>query len=500
MGYLMGVDIGTSSVKAVLFRQSGEMRARHAVDYTLYTDPSGKAEQDPEEILQATVTAIQTVMQEIRPEQLEAVSFSAAMHSLILFDEKNNPLTACLTWADQRSNETLAKLKQMYDLHPLYEKTGTPLHPMSPFAKLCWLHEDCPELMARAAKIGGIKSFLIYRLFGDWLIDESLASGSGLYNLESHTWEPFALELAHVDPTMLPKVVPETTILNHLSPKWAERLGVRPDTPFVVGASDGALANLGIQAIRPHDVTVTVGTSGAVRKIRTHYQADPYERTFCYGVTKELFITGGAVNGGGKIVEWALQQFGTAAERQTDNFAAFIKRAASAPAGAAGLLFHPYLLGERAPYWDTNLRGGFIGLSVNHKEAHLIRAVLEGIALNLASIYESIAEEEDIVYVSGGISAHDFWCQLLANIFDREVRVPHTIEGSSLGAVILAMQALHLIDEPRLPGLPVIAKVFQPEPAHVETYRELHEIFKESTAQLATTYHKLAKWQSGLVK
>ncbi|WP_239253650.1 gluconokinase [Listeria ilorinensis] len=500
MGYLMGVDIGTSSVKAVLFRQSGEMRARHAVSYTLQTDESGKAEQDPEEILQAVVVAIQTVLREIDPEQLEAVSFSAAMHSLILLDDKHNPLTACLTWADQRSDKTLVRLKQKFNLYPLYEKTGTPLHPMSPFAKLCWLQEDCPDLMAKAARIGGIKSFLIYRLFGDWLIDESLASGSGLYNLEAHKWEPFALELAGVTPNMLPKVVPETMILKNLAPKWAERLGIRPETPFIIGASDGALANLGIQAIRPHDVTVTVGTSGAVRKIRTHYATDQSERTFCYSVTKDMFITGGAVNGGGKIVEWALQQFGTVAERATGDFGRFIKRAESVPAGSAGLLFHPYLLGERAPHWDTNLRGGFIGLSVNHKEAHLIRAVLEGIALNLASIYESISEEEDIIYVSGGISAHDFWCQLLADIFDREVRVPHTIEGSSLGAVILAMQALNLIDEPRLPGLPVIAKVFQPDSVNVEIYHELHEIFKESTAQMTATYHKLAEWQSRLVK
>ncbi|MBC2136390.1 gluconokinase [Listeria innocua] len=492
--YIMGVDIGTSSTKAVLFNERGEVICREATHYELVTDETGKAEESPTEIFEAVITSIQGVMKDIDKTELRGISFSSAMHSLIMVGADGELLTECITWADGRSSEALENIKRDNYLFQLYEATGTPIHPMSPFAKICWLKEDEPQLFHRAEKFVDIKSYILNRLFGVWVMDESLASGTGLYNILEHDWEFEAMEIVKLTPDYLPKVVPETYQLHGVKKEYADLMGIPENLPFIVGGSDGALANIGIQATGRNDVTITVGTSGAVRKLTNEFQVDSRGRTFCYGAGDGYFIAGGAVNNGGKVVEWGLQQFGSESEIMNRDFTSFIAHIDEVAPGASGLLFQPYLLGERAPFWTNDIRGGFVGLTINHSKAHFVRAILEGIAFNLAEVYEAVSAPDDIIYVTGGISGHDAWCRLLADILDREVRVPHTIEGSSLGAAIIGMRSLGILKTLSLEQTLPIKAVYHPS-ENTKKYAELRPIFKQVTTQLMASYSILNSWQ-----
>ncbi len=490
----MGVDIGTSSTKAVLFNERGEVICREATHYELVTDETGKAEESPTEIFEAVITSIQGVMKDIDKTELRGISFSSAMHSLIMVGADGELLTECITWADGRSSEALENIKRDNYLFQLYEATGTPIHPMSPFAKICWLKEDEPQLFRRAEKFVDIKSYILNRLFDVWVMDESLASGTGLYNILEHDWEFEAMEIVKLTPDYLPKVVPETYQLHGVKKEYADLMGIPENLPFIVGGSDGALANIGIQATGRNDVTITVGTSGAVRKLTNEFQVDSRGRTFCYGAGDGYFIAGGAVNNGGKVVEWGLQQFGSEGEIMNRDFTSFIAHIDEVAPGASGLLFQPYLLGERAPFWTNDIRGGFVGLTINHSKAHFVRAILEGIAFNLAEVYEAVSAPDDIIYVTGGISGHDAWCRLLADILDREVRVPHTIEGSSLGAAIIGMRSLGILKTLNLEQTLPIKAVYHPS-ENTKKYAELRPIFKQVTTQLMASYSMLNSWQ-----
>lgn len=490
----MGVDIGTSSTKAVLFNERGEVICREATHYELVTDETGKAEESPTEIFEAVITSIQGVMKNIDKTELRGISFSSAMHSLIMVGSDGELLTECVTWADGRSSEALENIKRDNYLFQLYEATGTPIHPMSPFAKICWLKEDEAQLFHRAEKFVDIKSYILNRLFDVWVMDESLASGTGLYNILEHDWEFEAMEIVKLTPDYLPKVVPETYQLHGVKKEYAELMGIPENLPFIVGGSDGALANIGIQATGRNDVTITVGTSGAVRKLTNEFQVDSRGRTFCYGAGDGYFIAGGAVNNGGKVVEWGLQQFGSESEIMNRDFTSFIAHIDEVAPGASGLLFQPYLLGERAPFWTNDIRGGFVGLTINHSKAHFVRAILEGIAFNLAEVYEAVAAPDDIIYVTGGISGHEAWCKLLADILDREVRVPHTIEGSSLGAAIIGMRSLGILKTLNLEQTLPIKAVYHPS-ENTKKYAELRPIFKQVTTQLMASYSMLNSWQ-----
>lgn len=490
----MGVDIGTSSTKAVLFNEQGGVIHREAIHYNLVTDETGKAEESPTEIFEAVITSIRHVMSKINKADLRGISFSSAMHSLIAAKSNGELLTECITWADGRSSETLENVKRDNYLFQLYEATGTPIHPMSPFAKICWLKETESELFNRTEKFIDIKAYILYRFFGVWVMDESLASGTGLYNILEHDWEFEAMEIVKLTPDFFPKVVPETYQLRGMKAKYIEFMGIPDDVPLIVGGSDGALANIGIQATGRNDVTITVGTSGAVRKLTNEFQVDSRGRTFCYGAGDGYFIAGGAVNNGGKVVEWGLEQFGSESEIANRDFASFIARIDEVNPGAAGLLFQPYLLGERAPFWTNDIRGGFVGLTINHTKAHFIRAILEGIAFNLAEVYEAVSAPDDIIYVTGGISAHEPWCRLLADILNREIRVPHTIEGSSLGAAIIGMRSLGILKDLNLQKTLPIKAIYHPS-ENVEKYAELRLIFTQVSTQLMSSYSQLNSWQ-----
>ncbi len=357
MKYYIGVDIGTTSTKAVLYDQNANVINKFQQGYRLYRNQDGMAEQDPEEIVQAVLQMIHDAAGLTHEDgnQLTSVSFSCANQSLILLDQDHQPISRVMTWADTRARRQAEALKQSSKAKIIYEKTGTPIHPMSPLIKLMWLQETKPDLIKQAAFYADIKSYLFWRLFGQFRIDISIASCTGLMNLTTQNWDSDILEMLEVSVDQLPEIVDSIDQAVGLSPAMADLMGVDAEVPFVYGAFDGALSNLGVGAIQQDTVAITIGTSAAVRVICDHPVIDPHQRLFCYSVNRHLWVIGGPINNGGDVFQWAVEEL--VEDQIQAKYDVANQLIDQGPAGAHGLLFHPFLGGERAPIWEANARG-----------------------------------------------------------------------------------------------------------------------------------------------
>jgi gluconokinase len=505
--YMIGVDIGTTSTKAVLFNNKGKAVSRFGVEYPLYTPTPVTAEQDPEEIFQAVVTVIKNCLVEgnISVSDVRFVSFSSAMHSLIVVDGEGIPITRSITWADNRSADYAKKIKTEYNGHEIYLRTGTPIHPMSPLVKLVWLKNEQPELFQPQNKFISIKEYVFYRLFGEYVIDFSIASATGMFNLKKLDWDEEALQLAGVKREQLSKPVSTTSSITGLTPKFAKLTGLSVQTPFVVGASDGVLSNLGVNAIKPGVVAVTIGTSGAIRAVTDRPVTDPKGRIFCYALTEKHWVIGGPVNNGGMIFRWVRDELAnaeveTAKRLGKDPYEVLTEIAAKVPAGSNGLIFHPYMAGERAPLWNANARGSFFGLGMHHKKEHMIRAVLEGVIMNLYSVLLALEEligTPTSVQATGGFARSVLWRQMLADVFDQEVTIPESFESSCLGAIVLGMYGFGEISS--LEDVETMVGAIhshKPNPEATTAYRELMPIFIRLPRILEKEYEAISEFQN----
>jgi gluconokinase len=504
--YVIGVDIGTTSTKSVLFSTNGSVIASHGIEYPLFSPTPATAEQDPEEIFSAVMNTIKTVVQKsnVEPSKILCVSFSSAMHSVIAVDESGKPLTRCITWADNRSSKWAEKILNELNGHEIYLRTGTPIHPMSPLSKLVWLKEEQPEIFNQTFKFISIKEYVFYKLFKKYVIDYSVASATGMFNLTSLQWDEEALRVAGVTTDKLSAPVSTTFNLIGIDENYAAEMLLPASVPFVVGASDGVLSNLGVNAIEPGVVAVTIGTSGAIRTVTDRPVTDPKGRIFCYCLTENHWVIGGPVNNGGMIFRWVRDQLG-AAETETakrlgkDSYEVLTEIAGLVKPGADGLLFHPYLAGERAPIWDANARGSFFGLGLHHKKEHLIRSVLEGVILNLYTVLLALEEligEPKSIQATGGFARSELWRQMMADIFNQEVNIPESFESSCLGAAILGMYSLGEIS-----SLNVVSEMVgatnhhEPNPENVQVYQELIPIYIRLSRLLKEEYESIAAFQ-----
>ena len=507
-GHVIGVDIGTTATKAVVFDLRGRVVAHASVGYPLFTPTPATAEQDPDEIYRAVVAALRDAVRSARvaPDDVACVAFSAAMHSVIAVDNEGNALSRSITWADNRAARWAERIRAERDGLAIYRRTGTPIHPMSPLVKLAWLKDEQPRVFAAATRFIGIKEFVFHRLFDRYIVDHSIASASGLLNLANLDWDDGALEAAGVTRERLSTLVPATYHVEGLDRQLAADLGLSPATPFVVGANDGALSNVGVDAIRPGEVAVTIGTSGAMRTVVEQPATDPAGRTFCYALTDRHWVIGGPVNNGGIIFRWVRDEI-AASESETakrlgiDPYEVLTRIAERVVPGSEGLIFHPYLAGERAPLWNPDLRGSFFGLAMHHRKEHMIRAVLEGVIYNLYSILPAMEEmigRVRAIKATGGFARSGLWRQMMADVFDREVIVPESFESSCLGAAVLGLYALGHVDSLEvISGMVGAMHRHTPIAQNVAVYAQLIPIFLAIPGKLDEEYRKIAAFQRG---
>jgi len=507
--YMLGVDIGTTSTKAVLFTDQGEVIQTENIGYPLHTPDISTAEQDPVEIFQAVLQAVSNITIHHPDKFPSFISFSSAMHSVIVMDENDQPLTPCITWADNRSEAWAQKIKEELNGHEVYRRTGTPIHPMSPLSKITWIVNDRPEIAAKAKKYIGIKEYIFKKLFDRYVIDHSLASSMGMMNLYTLDWDEEALDIAGITRAQLSELVPTTHILNNCNPDLAQRMGIDPQTPFVIGASDGVLSNLGVNAIGKGEIAVTIGTSGAIRTVIDKPQTDEKERIFCYALTEKHWVIGGPVNNGGMVLRWirdelASSEVETAKRLGIDPYDVLTKIAERVRPGAEGLIFHPYLAGERAPLWNPKVRGSFFGLAMSHKKEHMIRAALEGVIYNLYTVYLALIECMDgpvtRIQATGGFARSEVWRQMMSDIFESEVVVPLSYESSCLGACILGLYATGQIESFNIVKQ-MIGSTYKhtPKEEAVKEYRQLLPVFISLSRILEDEYTRITNYQRSLI-
>jgi gluconokinase len=488
---VLGVDIGTTSAKVTAFDVHGAAGETAKRAYALHEPQPGHAVQDPLEVVQAAVDAIAGAASACSG-RVAGIGLSSAMHSLVGLGADGLPLTDLLTWADTRA---AAQADALRADHPgLHARTGTPLHPMAPLAKLVWLRENEPATFAKVVRWAGVKELLVERLTGAWVMDHSIASGTGLMDLERLAYDPEALAAAGVREEQLPPPAPCTTVLDGgLTAAAARDTGLPRDTRVVLGAGDGPLANVGVGAVRPGVAACSIGTSGALRLVVERPVVDRARRLFCYALTPGRWVVGGAINNGGVVLQWAADtlapDLGEHAEAQ------LLELAAQVPAGSEGLIMAPYLLSERAPHWSATPHGAYVGLTRAHRREHLVRAALEGVCLQLALVLDSMRDagnEVREVRATGGFARSPLWRQMLTDALGIAIGFPEGHEGSGFGAALLAMEALGLIASIDVAAdLVEIGTVTRPDPADAATYARLAPVLAELYEALGPSFRAL---------
>ena len=432
MTYKIGLDIGTTATKACAFNDAGEMIGMAERGYDLLHPEPGAAEQNPEAVFSAAEAALAELVRKTDGEPA-SVGLSCPMHSLLLLDADHAPLGNVLTWAEARPQDAMEGFRagERADLHEL---TGTPVHPMSPLVKLRWLAKCYPERLEAATYVSDLKSALVLRWSTNgFLLDEQLASATGLMDLETSKWAEVALQKAGITTNQLPEIKPAATELSWRK-SVAGKLGLS-GVPLYLGGSDGVLANLGSGIMECGEVALSIGTSGALRTTHTQARVDPKLGLFNYKMKDGLYVIGGPTHNGGKVLAY----WQNLLSAHFADVGAFIDGAMTVATEDAPD-FGPWLYGERAPLWDASATASLTGLRGHHQPAHIARAVLDGVTDNLVVILRSLEEvvgPAERILGSGGFTKSPEWVKLIAERSGREVVIADAAQASAYGAALV---------------------------------------------------------------
>lgn len=484
MEYILGIDIGTGSTKAVAVGMDQIAFESSQYFYPTAIPQPGYSEQHPELIWQAFQQSIKEVVTKLKVNPV-AITLSSAMHSVIAVDELGRALAPMMTWADSRSTLMADGLLAVPLGMELYQQTGTPIHSMSPLSKILWIKAQQPEFFKTVYKFISIKEYIWYRLFGAFEVDHSIASCTGLMDVKMLEWSELAMQTAGITVSQLSALVPTTYVRKDFVNSSALAC-LANGTPFVIGASDGCLANLGTGAVAPGIAALTIGTSGALRVASHHTVFNEKAMTFSYRLDEDIFIDGGPVNNGGVALKWHLKNLYRKEQLDAEDYSLALAEMDKIAPGAGGLIFLPYLQGERAPIWDSKSCGTFFGLRLTHQSPHFTRAVIEGICFALNDVLQSlVASGQEIIQlnVSGGFTTSAEWLQIMADITGKKLVLASTEDASAIGAAYLAIKALGIATDYPLPNQLEMVTI-SPNEAHHQVYKEYFLLYKKLYANL----------------
>lgn len=484
MSYIIGIDIGTTHTKAIILGIDGKVIYEGKEGYVTNQPQPGYQEQDPEAIYEAFISVLKDALASAGDQsEISGISFSSAMHGFLAVDADGKPITPFITWADIRSQKYAEKLHATELGKQIHQKTGTAVHPMSPLCKIAWLKGEEPEIFARSAKFISIKELIFHRLFGEYVVDYSVASATGMFETLGLKWFQDSLAWAGIDDSYLSRPVPTDYRKNLENKDLAKQLGLSANIPFFIGSSDGCLAVLGSGALKPNEVALTIGTSGAVRQTVQKPTNDNKHRLFNYILQEGWYISGGATNNGGNLPKWFAEEVLDHSFDSDEAFTWYMTEAAKADPGANGLSFLPYIYGERSPVWDANAKGLFVQISGMHGKSHFMRAILEGICFSLNEIMLALEENGspvDTIYASGGFSKSPFWLQMLADISGKPVLVSEEGDASAIGAAFIGLAAAGLISGlDQVKSLTHSGATYSPSPEIHAGYRGHYEKFRK---------------------
>ncbi len=505
MEYLIGVDLGTSGTKTVLFDTDGAVVASKIVEYPLYQERNGWAEQDPLDWWNAAAETIRAVVSEsgVDPAAIRGLGISGQMHGLVMLDGEGNVLRRSIIWCDQRTAKECDEITARVGKERLIEITANPALTGFTASKILWVRNNEPEIYAKCAHILLPKDYVRYMLTGDFATEVSDASGMQLLDVPHRCWSAEVLEKLEIDPALLPKVFESPEVTGVVSEAAAKRTGLLPGTPVVGGAGDNAAAAVGTGVVTDGTAFTTIGTSGVVFAHTSDISIDPKGRvhTFCCAVPGAWHVMG-VTQGAGLSLKWFRDNFcgaekETAASMDVDPYYLMDKEAEQVPIGCNRLLYLPYLMGERTPHLDPDCRGAFIGLSAMHTKRDLLRAVMEGVTFSQRGsleILRGMGVSVDTMLACGGGGTSKLWRQMLADTFACPVRTVASKEGPALGVAILAGVGAGIypsVEE----GCARVIRLNDPQPPiaeNIPVYEKYYRLYTQLYPALKDSYKALA--------
>ncbi|MBE3580071.1 MAG: xylulokinase [Thermoanaerobacteraceae bacterium] len=502
--YVIAYDLGTTGNKATLYSSMGTLEASTFVGYDTYFPHPNWAEQDPEEWWRAVCIATKDLLEKggINPSQIACVCFSGQMMGCVPVTRDVKPLGRAIIWADQRAVKQAQRLTDSVGESEVYKITGHRPSAAYSAAKIMWLMDHEKESFSRIYKVLHAKDFVIARLTGQFVTDYSDASGMNLFDIRRLSWSKEILLAAQIPEGILPEPRPSTDIVGSIQKDVAHEVGLLPGTPVVIGGGDGACAAAGAGVVREGSAYNYVGSSSWIGVATGQPLYDREMRTFNWvHVVPGMYSPTGTMQAAGASYQWLRDQLCLAEVQRASvegksPYSVMDEEALNVPAGAGGLLYLPYLMGERSPRWNPKARGALIGLSITHTRAHLIRAVMEGVAYNLKVILDAFLEQgariESVRLIGGGAKGQ-VWPRILADVYQIPIlKAAHLDEATSLGAAITGGVGVGLFDSFDIADrLFKATEQLQPNPDNVEKYRDLYKLFNAAYSALENVFSEL---------
>lgn len=494
--FFLGIDVSTTATKALLIDSTGTVVAVFTTEYPFETPRPLWSEQHPDLWWDGAQKSIRGVIEQsgVDPAQIGGVGLTGQMHGLVLLDEAGDVLRPSILWNDQRTQAQCDEIHQRIGRERFIQITGNVALTGFTAPKILWVKENEPEVYSKAAHVLLPKDFVRYKLTGDFGMDKADGAGTVLMNLKQRDWSEEVLSALEIPRRWMPPLYEGTQVTGTVTEATAVATGLKAGTPVMAGGGDQAAQAVGVGAVKEGVIALTLGTSGVVFATTGGAFIEPEGRlhAFCHSVPDQWHLMGVMLSAAGSL-RWYRDTFAPGA-----NYDDLLLPAASIPAGAEGLLFLPYLTGERTPYPDPLARGAFVGLTVRHGMAHCTRAVLEGVAFGLKDSFElmksaGLAKIEQ-VRVSGGGARSLFWRQILADVFETELVTVNTTEGAAYGAALLAGVGADLWPDVVTACESVVKVTGRTTPLeeNVITYRRLYSVYQELYPALRSSFAKMS--------
>jgi len=443
--HLLGIDVGTGGTRAVLLNSGGRVISAATAEHAPMSSPQiGWAEQSPEDWWRAACLAIKQCLAKssTAAEEISGIGLTGQMHGLVLLDGHDQVLRPAIIWCDQRTEEECREITTQVGARRLIELTANPALTGFTLPKIRWVQRHEPQIWARVSSLMLPKDYIRFRLTGARAIDVADASGTLMFDVVHRRWSQPMLEISRVDEAYLPKVFESHEISGRLNEEGARLSGLRTGIPVVAGAGDQAAGAVGMGIVKPGAVSATIGTSGVVFAATSKPVLEPRGRihTFCHALPDRWHVMG-VTQGAGLSLRWFRDQFGSGKDDGRDPYERLAEEAAKTRPGADGLLWTPYLMGERTPHLDPNARGALVGITAQHTRAHIIRAILEGVAFSLRdslTLFQEIGVPIESIRLGGGGARSPLWQQIQADIYGMPVELIEADEGAAYGAALLA--------------------------------------------------------------
>jgi xylulokinase len=496
MAYFLGIDTSTTGSKALLIDERGEVIAAASSPHTLQTPRPLWSEQDPREWWEAVSASIRSVLEQAgtHGEQIRAVGLTGQMHGLVLLDEAGNVLRPAILWNDQRTQKQCDEIHARLGKERFIQITGNVALTGFTAPKLLWVKENEPEVYTQTKHVLLPKDYIRFELTGEYAMDKADGAGTVLFDLKARDWSEEVLSALEIPRAWMPNTFEGPQFTGYVSEEAASLTGLKAGTPVAAGGGDQAAQAVGVGAVEPGIVGLTVGTSGVVFATTPAALIEPEGRlhAFCHAVPGMWHFMGVMLSAAGSL-QWYRDTL--AANRSFDEL---LKEAESIPAGSEDLQFLPYLSGERTPHPDPLARGAFIGLTIRHSRAHMTRAVLEGVAFGLKDSFTLIQNAGlgaiTQVRASGGGTKGSLWRQILASVLEAELVTVNTTEGAAYGAALLAgVGAEAWTDVPAACDACIkITGSTQPVLSDMDTYRQAYPIYQELYPALKSSFERMS--------